>query len=172
ASGGRYRFDGKRIRGRRGVRQEQRPEEGRLRVIRRLHQQSARSRRQYTYVASATFSQGKERRFGDGAKTTGTDGTVHAASGTTLFLGTWLRALGQFRQSPGFRSFARGWGVPVRNRGQRPMADDCSSVLSFRGLPWSTAYEPGTGNTRHRSPPATDFRRFALGSQPAASRRL
>jgi len=50
-------------------------------------------------------------------KTTGTEGTVHAASGNTLFLRTWLRALGQFRQSPGFRGFPRGWGVPVRNRG-------------------------------------------------------
>src|SRR5208283_1452894 len=53
------------------------------------------------------FSQGRWRSLSDGAKTTGTDGTVHAATGNTLFDRTLLRALGQFRQSPGFRGFPR-----------------------------------------------------------------
>src|SRR5208283_3149279 len=43
--------------------------------------------------------------FRDGAKTTGTDGTVRAAPGNTLFDRRWVRALGQFRLSPGFRRF-------------------------------------------------------------------
>ena len=36
----------------------------------------------------------------------GTDGTVHAATGSTEFSRDTLRALGQFRQSPGFREGA------------------------------------------------------------------
>ena len=45
----------------------------------------------------------------DGAKTSGTDGSVHAAMGDGALSREGVRALGRIRQSPGFRGWAARW---------------------------------------------------------------